>query len=100
MFTRQTKIEKRILEITKLISRDSTERGLSNRGVIREIVEEQMRAENEPLLKEKELLEIELQFILNRRENILWRTVWNVVVPIFVTVVTTLILSKTGWLPK
>lgn len=92
------KIEKRILEITKLVSRDSSERGLSNRGIAREFVENEMKAMDGPLLKEKMLLETERQFILDRRENLFWKGIWNVLVPILVTILTTAVLSKPSWL--
>ena len=76
MCTRLHKIEKRILEIMKLLSRDSTERGLSGRGIARHFVEDEMKAEDEPLIKENEQLEKERQFIIDRRENIFWRMTW------------------------
>jgi hypothetical protein len=96
MCTRIYKIEKRILEITKLVSRDSVQRGLSGRGIVRHFIDDEMKSQDEPLLKEKTLLETERQFILGRRDNLFWKALWNVIVPILVTIMTMIVLSKFG----
>jgi hypothetical protein len=43
---------------------------------------------------ELNFLETKRQFILDRRENLFWKFIWNVLVPIFVTLVTTFFISK------
>lgn len=50
-----------------------------------------LRKENRPLLDK---LDTERKFILDRRESIFWRVVWNVIVPIGVSVSTVYVLSR------
>ena len=100
MCTRINKIEKRILQITKLIARDSVQRGLSGKGIERHFVEDQMKAEDAPLLKEKEQLDLKRQFILDRRNSLFWRIIWNIIVPISVTLITTFVISRVGLFSK
>ena len=39
-------------------------------------------------------LEVERQFILDRRNNLFWRIIWNIVVPIIVSSITAVFISK------
>lgn len=93
MRIRLQRIEKRILEIMKLVSKDSRERGLSGRGIARSFIDDEIKAQDEPLLKEKEQLEKELEFILARRNGWLPTTIWNVIVPVIVSIITAYALN-------
>ena len=52
-----------------------------------------VEAENKPLKIEVEQLEINRQFILDRRESFFLKTVWNIIVPIVLSAITTYITT-------
>ncbi len=87
------KIEKRIFEIKDTLSDKSREKSMAS-SVPMSIFERRLVAANRPLLEELEKLEIRRRFILDKRDSLFWRVVWNVIVPMIVSVVTAFIVSS------
>ena len=93
---RLSEIEKRILEIKKILSdtdrekfiRVNTYQSLNVFGG-----PTGLEQENRPLIEEREALETERRFILDRRENLFWRTIWSGVIPVIASIATVLILN-------
>lgn len=90
------KIEKEILRLSMEIS--GKEKELSHRlsyyGVTQGQLDRLVKADNKPLESKFERLEIKRRFILDRRESFIPKTMWNIVVPIVLSVVTAYIASK------
>lgn len=79
------KIEKQIIEIKEQINFNK------NNDVSRQYGGEKstlVELENEQLLDELDKLETQRNFLLDRRESWIPKTIWNVIVPIVVTVIT------------
>ena len=85
------RIEKRILEIDRMLGDKNRENEVAS-AIITDIHERQLKAANKPLLEERTRLETERRFMLDKREGLFWRIIWNVVVPILVSVATVYIL--------
>jgi len=85
------RIEKRILEIDRMLGDKNRENEVAS-AIITDIHERQLKAANKPLLEERARLETERRFMLDKREGLFWRIIWNVVVPILVSVATVYIL--------
>ena len=92
---RLKKIEKRILEIKNILADKDREKKMAS-GVVMPVFEGRLKNANRPLLEEKDRLETERQFILDRRDSMLWRVVWNILVPIFVSICTVYALNRFG----
>ncbi len=90
---RLNKIEKRIIEIKKTLADPVRERDMG-RGLTMDFFEKVLRNENRPLEEELEQLILERDFIIDKRENFLWKALWNVAVPVLVSVITTFIVTK------
>ena len=89
------KIEKRILEINEILADKSRERKMAS-GIAMPVFEKILARENRPLLEEKTQLETKRQFILDQRDSLFWRIVWNIFVPILVSICTVYALSRFG----
>lgn len=50
--------------------------------------------EKEPLLYKLDLLKIEREFLLSKREAWLPKTIWNLIVPIIVSLIVALVVTK------
>ena len=92
---RLREIEKRILAINNILS-DKTREGNLASGVVTSMFEGVLKNANRPFLEERLQLETERQFILDRREGLLWKLVWNVAIPVIVSVLTVYALKKLG----
>lgn len=88
-------IEKRILEIKNILADKDREKKIAS-GVAMPIFEGRLKNANRPLLEEKDRLETERQFILDRRDSLFWRVVWNIFVPILVSICTVYALNGFG----
>lgn len=86
MYSKTKNIEKRILEIDKILS-DKDRRKKIGGTVVMSVFEKRVERANEPLLIEKKRLEMERQFILDNRNSFFWKVLWSVVVPILVTLI-------------
>lgn len=95
MRTRISEIEERILGIEKLKKRTSVERGLSGRGIPEGLIKELINTEDKSILEEREQLELERRFLIDRRENFIHKLIWLVLGAIFV-IATQYILSLLG----
>lgn len=87
-----SKIEKRILEINKTLVDPTRAKEMGGRGITQHFVEANLAAANRPLLDERAQLEVERQFILDRRDSLFWRFIWNIVVPFAVSIITVVML--------
>ena len=87
-----SKIEKRILEISKILANPPIEKEMAGRGIPRHFVDANIAAANKPLLEEKVQLEMERQFLLDRRDSLFWRVIWNILVPVIVSTITVVVL--------
>ena len=85
------RIEKRILEIDRMLGDKNRENEVAS-AIITDIHERQLKAANKPLLEERARLETERRFMLDKRDGLFGRLIWNVVVPILVSVATVYIL--------
>ena len=66
---------------------------LEDVGVSQSQLDGLVENENEPLQDELKKLEIKRQFILDRRNSWVAKSVWNVVVPIVISVITAYLVS-------
>lgn len=89
------RIEKRILKINEILADKNREKKMAS-GVAMPFFEKILERENRPLLEEKIQLETKRQFILDRRDSLFWRVVWNILVPILVSICTVYALSRFG----
>ena len=99
---RLSEIEKRILEIKKILSDSDREKFIQASTYQALNVfggPTVLEQENRPLIEEKEALETERRFILDRRENLFWRTIWSGVIPVIASIATVLILNHFGLKP-
>ena len=87
-----SKIEKRILEINKILVDPVRREEMGGRGITQHFVEANLAAVNKPLLEERAQLEVERQFLLDRRDSLFWRFVWNILVPVVVSTITVVML--------
>ncbi|MHB8870973.1 MAG: hypothetical protein ACYC5G_00740 [Candidatus Doudnabacteria bacterium] len=87
------KIEKRIIEIKQEIANKPKE---LRQPIPQEILDGQVRVAIKPLTEELEQLQLQRQFILDRRDNLFWKTIWNIIVPIVVSLITTYGAIKFG----
>ncbi|MEI6280896.1 MAG: hypothetical protein WCP17_02765 [bacterium] len=90
-----SQIEKRILEIKNILADKDREKKIAS-GLAMPVFEGRLKNANRPLLEEKDRLETERQFILDRRDSLLWRVVWNILVPILVSICTVYALNQFG----
>lgn len=88
-------IEKRILGIKNILADKDREKKIAS-GVAMPVFEGRLKNANRPLLEEKDRLETERQFILDRRDSLFWRVVWNILVPILVSICTVYALNRFG----
>ena len=88
-------IEKRILEINEILADKERERKMAS-GISMPIFEGRLKNANRPLLDEKAQLETNRQFLLDRRDSLFWRVIWNVLVPILVSITTVYALGTFG----
>ena len=88
-------IEKRILEINDILSDKTREKNFAS-GIAMPVFEGRLKNANRPLLEEKIQLETKRQFILDRRDSLFWRVVWNILVPILVSICTVYAFNRFG----
>jgi len=91
-----SQIEKRILEIVDKIANAPGELDESIRRsgtILKEEYTRRLKAIIEPLQKEKEKLNVQRRFILDRRESWLPKIIWNILVPILVATITAYLVS-------
>ena len=93
--TKFYKIEKRILEINEILADKNRERKMAS-GIAMPVFEKILANANRPLLEEKTQLETKRQFLLDKRDGLLWRVVWNIIVPILVSISTVYALNRFG----
>ena len=84
-------IEKRIIEIKKEIAGKPKE---LKAPIAQVLLDGQIRNAIKPLQEELAILEIKRQFILDKRDSLFSRVIWNIVVPIIVSSVTAFLVSK------
>lgn len=89
---RLKEVEKRILEIKSILG-DEDRRSSIAKGISMPAFEKRLEIKNRPLKNELEALETERSFLLDDRNNLFWRLVWNVAVPIIVSALTALLIS-------
>lgn len=89
-------VEDRILKIS-LILTDEKRRKDFARGVSMHIFEGRLANANRPLIDEMERLEKERLFLIDRRDSLTWRFLWNVVIPIVVSISTVIALHLLGF---
>jgi len=89
---RLEEIEIRILEIKRILSDESRRKDFA-RGVAMPVFEGMLKNANRPLEEELDKLETERAFILDARSNLFWRLVWNVAVPVVVSLTTAFLVS-------
>ncbi|OGH12272.1 MAG: hypothetical protein A2776_00965 [Candidatus Levybacteria bacterium RIFCSPHIGHO2_01_FULL_40_10] len=87
------KIERRILEIKTILGDEKRRKSLAT-GVPMSVFEGRLEQANRPLEKELDKLESERKFILDNRNSIFWRIIWNAIVPIIVSFITAYLVSK------
>jgi len=87
------KIENRIIQIKQEIANKPAE---LHRPVPQVFIDGEVKKALKPLNEELDKLQSQRQFILDRRNNLFWKAVWNVVVPILVSLITTYTLIKLG----
>ena len=91
------KIEKRITELKIEISNKPEEihaKNIKSGGIITQGQFERMvESENKKLKDELDILEKERQFIVDRKDPLWVKIIWNIIVPIIVTVITFLITN-------
>ncbi len=89
-------IENRIIELKQEITNKPTElsKRLEDIGVTQHQLDGLVEKDNNPLQAELEKLEFKRQFILDRRDNLFWKTIWNILVPILVSITTTYFIVK------
>lgn len=61
-----------------------------NQGTLDKMVEKAKK----PLLHQLDLLETERSFLISQRESWLPKTIWNLLIPILVSVITAIIVTK------
>ncbi len=93
MLRKLCSIERRIREIDGVLSDRGREKDMA-RGIPMPIFEKKLEAANRPYIDERAKLVTERQFILDRRDNLFWRTIWSFIVPVIVTITTTYILQN------
>ena len=86
------KIEKRILKLKEEIANKPLDVSLSS-SVTMATYEKRLEKALKLLNDELEQLETERRFILDRREGLFWKFIWNILIPIIVSVITTYMLS-------
>jgi len=93
---RLKKIENRILEINNILS-DPVRKAQISVGIPTELYNDRLEQANRPLHEEKAQLETKRNFIIESRgTGFASKIIWNILVPIFVTVVTVYILKRYG----
>lgn len=92
---RLREVEERILEISVILTDEKRRKDFA-KGVAMPIFEGRLVNANRPLIAEKERLEQERLFLIDRRDSLSWRFVWNIIIPILVTIITVLVLSFFG----
>lgn len=90
---RLVEVEEKILEIKHTLGDEGRRKSFA-RGVAMPVFEGRLRNANRPLEEELDRLETERKFILDARNNLLSRIVWNFAVPITVSFVTAYLVSK------
>lgn len=95
MISRLHQVECRILELKGQLNDVGREQRISGNRV-RFIGEARLAEANKPLLNELKMLETEHKFLIDGRDNLLWRVIWNIGVPVFVTILTMFISLKLG----
>ena len=92
---RLSSIEKRIQEIDGILADKEREKQMAS-GISMPFFKGMLKNANRPLIDERTRLETERRFILDRRESIFWRIIWNVIVPVFVSVMTMYTIFRLG----
>ncbi len=87
MCTELDNIERRLIDIEKLLNRSYKDRYPDNHGVPEAVAQGIIKSENEPLKDERGILEMKRQFILDRRDNNFWKIIWLIAggICVFVT---------------
>lgn len=86
-------VEKRILEIKHTLG-DENRRKEFARGVAMPVFEGRLKNANRPLEEELDRLESERKFILDARDNLLSRMIWNFAIPIVISFITAYLVSR------
>jgi hypothetical protein len=87
------RIEKRILEIDRIVTDKKREKEIRTPGVVQSINDARIEQANKPLLDERQQLTTEREFIIARRDNLFWRAIWNILVPVVVSILTVYLIS-------
>ena len=85
-------IEDRILEIDKILT-DEKRKKILSAGVSMDVFLGRLINANRVFENESEKLEKERDFLISRQNSIYSRILWNIVVPIFVSMTTVLLLK-------
>lgn len=85
------RIEKRIIEIKKEIAGKEKELW---KPIAQPYIEEAVKKAIKPLAEELDELETERGFILDSRNSLFWKTVWNIAVPIIVSIITAILVIR------
>jgi hypothetical protein len=85
-------IEKDIFDVKQEIF--NLPKKLKNPGWSQNVLEGHIERNKRPLLHKLDLLETERNFLLAEREALLPKTIWNIIVPIIVSVITALVITK------
>jgi len=84
-------IEKRILELKlEIANQPRIQHGL----MPQELIDLRVKKANKPLEVELEILEKQRDFIIDKRNSLFWRIIWNIIVPITVSILTTYLLLR------
>jgi len=92
-FMKLKAIEDRIIKIKQEIANKPKE---LHRPVPQIFIDGEVKRALKPLNEELEQLQLQRQFILDRRNNLFWKAIWNIVVPIMVSLLTTYVIIKLG----
>lgn len=86
-------IERRIIELKLEIANQERSQ---HRPVAQPILDRMVEAANRPLKRELDILERKREFIIDARNNLLWRVVWNLAVPIIASLTTYVLIQEFG----
>jgi len=84
-------IEKRILELKLEIANQAR---IQHGHMSQELIDLRVKEANKPLKAELEILEKQRDFIIDERNSLFWRIIWNFFVPIIVSILTTCLLLR------
>lgn len=95
------RIEKDIINLKKNLLKNEDQQfyNLSKKKVEVSNLESAIRMVTSEMRSEIEVLELERKFILDRRNSLFWRIIWNILIPITVSVGTVYLLNYLGLRP-